>query len=149
MTAKETMAKRVSKSRFFSAAKLKAESIVNDPEKLQELLGEADQKAKVRGKNLAGEARDSLTTAFRLLRAYATGRYRRIPWKSLMAVTAAVVYFVMPLDVIPDFILGFGFLDDAALIMWTFKSIRRDMDRFARWEEGNQQSEPCKADGEI
>jgi len=140
MAAKEMLEKQVPKSRFFKNARSKAENIINNPEKLQELLNEADQKAKIKGKGLVGEAREFLAAAFRLLRAYATGQYRQTPWKSLMAVTAAVVYFVMPLDVIPDFILGLGFLDDAALIMWTLKSIRTDMDRFASWENGKKQT---------
>ncbi len=29
---------------------------------------------------------------------------------------AALAYFVMPMDVIPDFIAGFGFTDDAAVL---------------------------------
>ena len=29
---------------------------------------------------------------------------------------AALAYFIMPVDVIPDFILGFGFTDDATVI---------------------------------
>ena len=146
MAVKENFEKRVSQSRFFKAAKVKAEKIINNPEQLNDLLREADKKAKTKGKGLMGEAGDFLATAFRLLRAYATGQYRQIPWKSLVAVTAAVVYFVMPLDLIPDLILGVGFFDDAALIMWTFKSIGTDIDRFARWEEGNKQSKMCKTD---
>jgi uncharacterized membrane protein YkvA (DUF1232 family) len=146
MAAKENFEKRVSESRFFKTAKGKAEKIINNPERLNDLLREADKKAKTKGKGLTGEAWDFLATAFRLLRAYATGQYRQIPWKSLIAVTAAVVYFVMPLDLIPDLILGVGFFDDAALIMWTFKSIGADIDRFARWEEGYKQSKMCKTD---
>lgn len=146
MVAKENFEKRVSESRFFKTARVKAEEIINNPERLNDLLYEADKKAKSKGKGLMGEARDFLATAFRLLRAYATGQYRQIPWKSLMAVTAAVVYFVMPLDFIPDLILGFGFFDDAALMMWTFKSIRSDIDRFAMWEDGNKPSKICKPD---
>ena len=147
MAAKENFEKRVSESRFFKTAKGKAEKIINNPERLNDLLREADKKAETKGKGLAGEAGDFLATAFRLLLAYATGQYRQIPWKSLMAVTAAVVYFVMPLDLIPDLILGIGFFDDAALIVWTFKSIRADMDRFAQWEDGNKQSKILKTDG--
>jgi len=140
MATKEMLEKRVFESRYFKNAKAKAENMINNPDRLQELLDEADLKAKTKGNSLAGEARDFLSTSFRLLRAYASGQYRQIPWKSLMAAVAAVVYFVMPLDVIPDFILGLGFFDDVALILWTLKSIRGDMDRFSNWEDGKQQT---------
>lgn len=142
MNAKETLAKRVSESRFFKNAGSKAKNLVNDPEKLEKLITEADQKARTKGKSLVGEAREFLSLSFRLLRAYATGQYRQIPWKSLVSAAAAVVYFVMPLDFIPDMILGLGFFDDAALIMWTLKSIHADMDRFAAWEK-EKQSKPA------
>lgn len=34
----------------------------------------------------------------------------------------AIVYFVFPLDAIPDEIPGFGYIDDTALLSWAFKS---------------------------
>lgn len=129
--------KQVSGSWFFKNARQKAENIVANPERIQELLKQADEKAKIKGRGLVGEAKDFLFTAFRLIRAYGAGSYREIPWKTLMAVLAAVVYFVMPLDVIPDLLLGLGFFDDAALIVWTLKSIRSDIDRFSEWEARN------------
>lgn len=30
---------------------------------------------------------------------------------------AAIAYFVLPLDTIPDFLLGFGFTDDATVLL--------------------------------
>ena len=36
---------------------------------------------------------------------------------------AAVAYFVTPTDVIPDFIVGLGFTDDAAVLMAAIKAI--------------------------
>lgn len=35
----------------------------------------------------------------------------------------AVAYFVTPIDVIPDFIAGFGFTDDAAVLLAAMKAI--------------------------
>jgi uncharacterized membrane protein YkvA (DUF1232 family) len=34
----------------------------------------------------------------------------------------ALAYFVLPFDIIPDFILGFGFTDDAAVLFGAFKA---------------------------
>lgn len=148
MTAKEALARRVAGSRFFKNAGLRASHLIHHPEQMEQFIKEADQKAKTKGKSLVGEAREFLLMAFRLLRAYASGRYRQIPWKSLVAAAGAVVYFVMPLDVIPDILLGLGFLDDAALIAWTLKSIRGDMDRFAAWEaENGREQIPAEISG--
>ena len=70
----------------------------------------------------------------RLLRAWSGGRYRDIPWSSLVSIIATVVYFVTPADLVPDFLLGWGFVDDAALLAWVLGSVRSDLDDFLAWE---------------
>ncbi|TYC53465.1 DUF1232 domain-containing protein [Rhodobacterales bacterium] len=37
---------------------------------------------------------------------------------------AALAYFVLPIDVIPDFIIGIGFGDDATILLATISMIR-------------------------
>jgi uncharacterized membrane protein YkvA (DUF1232 family) len=39
----------------------------------------------------------------------------------------AIAYFVTPIDVIPDFIIGFGFTDDAAVLMAAISAIRNHL----------------------
>jgi uncharacterized membrane protein YkvA (DUF1232 family) len=51
-----------------------------------------------------------------------------------MMIVASVIYFVMPIDLVPDFIVGFGLLDDAALLGWTMKTFSADIDGFLEWE---------------
>ena len=47
---------------------------------------------------------------------YARGNYKEVPWNVIAAVTGAVIYFISPIDVIPDFIPVVGYLDDALVI---------------------------------
>jgi len=136
MKGKATFEKRIYQSRFFKSAKQKAEGIANNPELLNDLIHKADKKAVEKGRTVLGDAWDSLNTCFRMLRAYARGSYRKIPWKSLVAVVGAIVYFLMPLDFIPDLIFGIGFADDVALILWTVKSIQGDIEMYTEWEAG-------------
>lgn len=126
---------RIYESRFFRSAKIKAEGISNNPDLLNDLIRKADGKASEKGRGVLGDAWGSLNTCFRMLGAYARGEYRKIPWKSLVAIVGALIYFVMPLDFIPDVILGLGFTDDVALILWTVNSIKGDIDQFSQWEE--------------
>ena len=51
---------------------------------------------------------------------------------------AAVVYFVMPVDAVPDILLGFGLLDDAAILGWTLRTLDGDLKRFCAWEARNE-----------
>jgi uncharacterized membrane protein YkvA (DUF1232 family) len=41
---------------------------------------------------------------------------RKTPMRVRGTMLAALAYFVMPADMIPDFILGFGFTDDLAVL---------------------------------
>ena len=61
-----------------------------------------------------------------------------------MAVLAALVYFLMPLDSIPDFIWAVGFVDDIAVIANVFRLFRNDIQAFREWEAG-QQSEKAES----
>jgi uncharacterized membrane protein YkvA (DUF1232 family) len=40
---------------------------------------------------------------------------------------AALAYFVLPIDVVPDFIAGLGFTDDAAVLLAAFSAVQRDI----------------------
>ena len=46
------------------------------------------------------------------------------PFRTKAMLLAALAYFIMPFDVIPDFILGFGFTDDMTVLLTAFGLIR-------------------------
>lgn len=76
-----------------------------------------------------------------LLRDWVTGRYRTVPWGTLLTITGALVYFLMPFDAIPDPIVALGLVDDIAVISRTLKLTRTDLDRYQQWrneQEGEQ-----------
>jgi uncharacterized membrane protein YkvA (DUF1232 family) len=55
---------------------------------------------------------------------YYTAFDRSTPLKARGTLLAALAYFVMPADMIPDFIVGLGFTDDAAVLMAAISAIR-------------------------
>ena len=77
---------------------------------------------------------EDLGTFLRLVRAWSKGEYRLIPWRSMAMVIGAVLYFLSPLDAIPDFIPVIGFVDDAFIITFVMRAIRRDVQNFREWE---------------
>lgn len=119
----------------------RAEEYAKDPEKLGDLVDRARRKAD-RWKGRIAEVWDDLMLLFRMLNAYATGRYRRVPWQTLLLAVAAVVYFLVPFDLIPDWIPMAGFVDDAAVIAWTISSIASALEDFREWEEGRAGASP-------
>ena len=130
---------KVGRSSFFRTARRLAVEYLKNPARLNRLLDKAARKIYHR-QGPFSEIRDSLQASFRLLRAYAGGRYREIPAASLISIVASIIYFVMPVDMIPDFILGLGLIDDAALLGWILSSVKSDIDHFVAWEKAQDEA---------
>lgn len=131
------------KSRTFQGALGLARAMVAGHRPTARVLTAARQRLDRRPAALRGLLTD-VAALIRLARAAMTRRYRALPVRSLLAILAALIYFVNPLDVIPDTILGLGLLDDAALLGWVIARVRRDLHAFLAWE--SNQGEVIDAD---
>ena len=60
-----------------------------------------------------------------LLAAYYCTLDPRTPLQAKAILMGALAYFVLPVDVIPDFIAGFGFTDDATVLYAAIRSVSR------------------------
>jgi len=77
--------------------------------------------------------RGGLNALISLLRAWAGGDYRAVSTSAVITVAAAVLYFLAPLDLLPDFILGMGLIDDVAVIGYVLGAVREEIAAFERW----------------
>lgn len=111
--------------------------LVQDPETLRKVVDEADAKAEAHRSRI-GAFWSELKTLLRLVRAWLGGRYRQVPWKTLLAAVGALLYFLNPLDLIADFLYVFGFLDDALVVGLVLSSIRSDLEKFTAWEQSGE-----------
>jgi uncharacterized membrane protein YkvA (DUF1232 family) len=80
-------------------------------------------------------AKEKMNVFSRLASAYVSGKYRNVPWKTMMTVLAAIIYFLNPLDLIPDFIPLMGLTDDFGVLVWVYNSISTEIDKFLEWEK--------------
>ena len=110
----------------------RAEHLLLHPEELLATLGQAIAKAYARRKILVSVFAD-LIVLFRFVRAWVRGEFRRMPRKSVLWALAAIIYFLSPIDLIPDILPG-GYLDDIAVIAFVVRRIRADLDEFLEWE---------------
>jgi uncharacterized membrane protein YkvA (DUF1232 family) len=44
------------------------------------------------------------------------------------AIMGALAYFVMPLDAVPDTLLGIGYLDDIGVLAWAYDTVANHID---------------------
>ena len=118
--------------KFVSAA----EGYIRQPTRLKSLLTDAYKKASDKNDvgTLAHEAWETLQTMFRLIRASVSGEYTGVPTSTVAAAVAVLIYFISPIDLIPDFIPVLGLLDDVALVAWFSTTLKHEMDRFHEWE---------------
>ncbi len=137
--------------RLFDRFRRRAAEVTRSPDELRRLLGAALSKAERVGRLSARFAavRGELNAFIALLGAWARGDYRDVSPKALVMVTAAVLYFLAPLDWVPDFILGLGLLDDVAVIGYVLGAVREEIAAFERWrgEQANAAAASPDDDG--
>jgi uncharacterized membrane protein YkvA (DUF1232 family) len=129
------------KSRIFERARKAAEETIRDPEKIRNIIDTAVHMAGSAGTaSPFHELTGKFQALVRLVRAYINKEYRVIPWQSVVLAVAALIYFVNPLDAIPDFIPLIGLLDDTAIFTAVLASINHDLTKFMEWEKLAAQS---------
>lgn len=81
-------------------------------------------------KNGLKSVSEYLTLMVNYVKDVATGRYKGYSKTHLTLIVAAILYVVSPLDVIPDFLIVAGLIDDAAIIAWVFNEIGKELDKY-------------------
>ena len=122
---------------FFNAALRHAASTLGRPSRLLALLPKLAMKLKdANWKNVnANAAKEKFFVLGRLIKAYALGQYREVPWKTILLIVAAVIYFVNPLDLVPDIIPLTGLTGDFAVLIWVYNSVSNEIEKFLEWEK--------------
>jgi uncharacterized membrane protein YkvA (DUF1232 family) len=77
---------------------------------------------------------DDLRATWRMIRAYLRGDYRDVRLRSVLAVVTGVLYFLSPIDLIPDLFLLLGFTDDVVVVSLVFTVLRQELSGFRAWE---------------
>lgn len=67
----------------------------------------------------------------------ARGRYRPVPWSAMLWMLAAVVYLLSPLDLIPDFLMVIGLVDDVVIVGWMLTRVDHALEDYRRWRESD------------
>ena len=114
-----------------------AERIISSDTKVSKLLDEVVLKIG-ESSEVFYKVQDSVIALSRMLSAWMKGDYRNISTKSIIAVVAALIYFVNPLDLIPDFIPVIGQLDDIFVLGYLIKTLNKEIERFMAWEKEHE-----------
>ncbi|PYK31899.1 MAG: hypothetical protein DME57_01875 [Verrucomicrobia bacterium] len=128
------LAKSAKRSRAFTDALERARSLAKNPKALRALYDAATRKMGALPKAPFNELWGYFQTMLRLIRAYYRGEYRNISVTNLVLIIAAIIYVLNPWDVIPDWLPGLGFIDDATILAFAFQKTRDTLEDFTSWE---------------
>ena len=115
-------------------AHTRARRLVESPRELLRVIEQARRKqASARAARSLKRVLVELRTMLHLMQAWAGREYSSVSHANLVLIVGAVVYFLMPTDLVPDFIAGLGLVDDAAVIAWVVGAVRDELTKFKAW----------------
>jgi uncharacterized membrane protein YkvA (DUF1232 family) len=150
METQDKKGRNIADSGIFKKFLSRAEEYLKKPSRVKDLISDTYKKASAQKDvgTIAHEVWESLQTLTRLIKAAVSGEYTGIPTATIVGGIAVLLYFLSPIDLIPDFIPVIGLLDDVALLAWFMSSIKTEMDKFADWEKRAPQPAPATAAAE-
>ncbi len=81
-----------------------------------------------------GRLRARIRLRWMVVRDYADGRSRQMPWRAIAALVAATAYVLTPVDLIPDFLVPAGWTDDLLVVGMTWGLLKRELRAYCAWK---------------
>jgi len=106
----------------------------NDKDKTMSIIEKALRLLKKTAVKSIKVLQEDILLMLDVLKDYISGRYKKIPFKTLAMILAAVTYFSWPFDLIFDMIPVIGFIDDVAVITMTLKFAHDDLQAYKVWK---------------
>lgn len=118
---------------IFSA---KAKKLIDNPEKVSAVLEKAislcDDLGQVR---FIGKYFKDISLICNMINDYICRRYTKVPMATVITLLAAVLYFISPIDIIPDFLPLIGHLDDMLVFAFVQDAAKIDLKKYEKWKK--------------
>lgn len=102
---------------------------------------EEEIKSRFLGRGPLGQFVEEVFLAIALVKDYATGDYRKIPYWGIGAIVLMLLYVVNPIDLIPDFLIGIGQIDDLIVVTLCLILVRQEIADYKAWREADRPDE--------
>lgn len=80
-----------------------------------------------------------LRLLFPLIKDFLKGTYRDVSIKSFLIFAITLAYIISPLDLIPDYIIGLGQIDDAVILGFGLYLLEKDLIKYQHWKDNKGQ----------
>ena len=81
----------------------------------------------------------NLRLLFPLIKDFLKGTYRDVSIKSFLIFAVTLAYIISPIDLIPDYIIGLGQIDDAAILGFGLYLLEKDLIKYKQWKDNHGQ----------
>jgi len=127
----------------FNEKEREAEETLKDEERTRETLNKAGKLLdKIKKIPVIGKIADDIATSIELIKDFIDGKYRRVPVPVIVSTLAAILYLLSPFDLIPDFIPGIGWIDDAVVFSLVLNlGLAAELEKYRKWKKF-QEGEP-------
>lgn len=124
---------------FYEKAKLlyleKAKVIAGEDSKLRGLLEKTSNKLNtLKDHPKLKRAIEPIKIFKRMIAAHRSGSYK-LSTKTMGFLVLGILYFVTPMDIIPDFLPLLGFADDVSVLIAIFNLLKNEVEDFLAWEK--------------
>lgn len=113
----------------------KAKEMLQDHDKMEQFLQKLEQK--IKKIPFAGKKLSKVPIMAALINSYFHKEYTDIPIGTITAIISALIYFLSPIDIIPDGLPFIGYADDAAVVKVCWKMVESDINKYLKWREEN------------
>lgn len=79
-----------------------------------------------------------LKLALGLVIDYSKGNYRNVKKFDILLIVAGFLYLLNPADIVPDFILFFGFVDDLSVLTYIVKKLDKELEKYDEWKNSRE-----------
>ena len=112
----------------------KVDALGKQKEKVTELIAGVGSKISRVGDNpRVKKLIEPVSVFIRMIKAHFSGAHKMTN-STLGLVLLALVYFVSPIDIIPDFLGFFGFADDLSVVLAIYAKVKDEIEDFLDWE---------------
>ena len=118
---------------FYKKNRKEAEEVLKDEGKMERLFQRLEKK--LNAVPVAGNSLAYVPLMMSLVRSYVKKEYIDPPVGTMISVVIALLYFLSPVDAIPDIIPGLGYIDDAAVVAGCLILIKGDLEEYRQWRK--------------
>lgn len=110
------------------------QALSRQEEKVRELLGNVGKKISHAGQNqYVKRLIEPVSIFIRMIKSHFNGSHK-LSGSTLGLILLGLVYFVSPIDIVPDFLGFFGFADDFSVILAIYAKVKDEVGDFLEWE---------------